>query len=66
MELTINGEKIEAPDGLKLGELLEERGFAPQSVVVERNRELVLRENFASTRLEAGDSLEILHFVGGG
>jgi len=66
MELLINGEAAQLSAGLTVLELLEQRNLQAQTVVVERNRVLVPKDAFAATRLEAGDSLEILHFVGGG
>ena len=35
-------------------------------VVVERNGQIVARPAYANTSIEAGDVLEIVHFVGGG
>ena len=66
MELSINGEKTQVPPGLTLLELLAQRTLKAQDVVVERNLVLVPQDEIATTLLEAGDSLEILHFVGGG
>jgi len=66
MELSINGEAAHVPVGLTLLELLEQRNLKEQEVVVERNFILVPKDAFAATLLEPGDSLEILHFVGGG
>jgi thiamine biosynthesis protein ThiS len=66
MELSINGETAHVPAGLTVLDLLERRNLQAQTVVVERNRVLVPQDAFAATLLEAGDSLEILHFVGGG
>ena len=66
MELSINGEATRLPSGLTVLELLERRNLRAQEVVVERNLVLVPQDAFAATVLEAGDSLEILHFVGGG
>jgi thiamine biosynthesis protein ThiS len=66
MELSINGEAVHVPSGLTVLEFLEQRNLKAQEVVVERNLVLVPRDAFAATRLEPGDSLEILHFVGGG
>ena len=66
MELSINGEAAHAPAGMTVLELLEQRNLEAQEVVVERNLVLVPRDAFAATVLEPGDSLEILHFVGGG
>jgi len=66
MELFINGEAAHAPYGLTVLELLEQRDLKAQEVVVERNLVLVPKDAFAVTVLQAGDSVEILHFVGGG
>ena len=66
MKLTINGETKEVGDGLTLGRLLEQLQIRPARVVVERNREIVARDSYDSTALANGDTLEIVHFVGGG
>ena len=66
MELSINGEAAHVPPGLTVLELLEARNLKAREVVVERNLVLVPQDGFAATVLEPGDSLEILHFVGGG
>ena len=66
MELSINGETAHAPAGLTVLGLLEQRKLETREVVVERNFVLVPKDAFASTMLEPGDRLEILHFVGGG
>jgi thiamine biosynthesis protein ThiS len=66
MKLTINGEEREIADGLTLTALLEDLRIRPARVVIERNREIVAREAYGVTRLADGDTLEIVHFVGGG
>ena len=66
MKLFINGEAKEVTDGLTLAGLLEELEIRPMRVVVERNRNIIARDSYDSTRLSEGDSLEIVHFVGGG
>jgi sulfur carrier protein len=66
MKLTINGDPVEAPDGLTIHALLEHLGLTEGPVAVERNQEVVPRAEHAATRLDEGDSLEIVHFVGGG
>jgi thiamine biosynthesis protein ThiS len=38
----------------------------PDRVAIELNREIVPRDRWAQTRLNDGDELEIVHFVGGG
>ena len=66
MKLKINGEDSEIAAGLTVTALLEELKIRPARVVVERNREIVAREAYGITRLADGDTLEIVHFVGGG
>jgi len=53
-------------DGLNLTSLLEQLQIRPARVVVERNREIVPRESYETILLAEGDTLEIVHFVGGG
>ena len=66
MRLTINGEVRDIPAGLTLAALLEHLGLTDGPVAIERNREVVPRSQHGQVRLEAGDVLEIVQFVGGG
>jgi thiamine biosynthesis protein ThiS len=66
VKIQINGETREIEDGLTVGSLLEELQIRPARVVIELNRDIVSRDVYASTRLNEGDALEIVHFVGGG
>ncbi|HKW26174.1 MAG TPA: sulfur carrier protein ThiS [Terriglobales bacterium] len=66
MKLQVNGEARDLPDGLTLVALLEQLGMKADRVAVELNREIVRREAWAQTRLQEGDRLEIVQFVGGG
>ena len=66
MRITVNGETEEITEGLTLLDLIRERGLNPDIVVAELNRDIVARDNFAAVRLNPGDSLELLPFVGGG
>lgn len=66
MKLKLNGEEKEIADGLSVASLLEQLQIRPARVVVERNREIVPRDAYSSVLLAEGDTLEIVHFVGGG
>ena len=66
MNIRINGEEKQITDGLSIARLLEELQIRPARVVVELNRDIVSREAHGSTLLKEGDTLEIVHFVGGG
>lgn len=65
--LTVNGAERRVPTGSTLAGLLASLGLDPRVVVVERNGSIVRdRESFASLPLAVDDTLEIVHFVGGG
>ena len=66
MIVQLNGEKKDVPAGLSVASLLEELGIRPGRVVVELNRDVVAREAHGATILKEGDTVEIVHFVGGG
>ena len=66
MNLIINGEDRQFDSALTISSLLERLGMKPDRVAVELNRELVPRDRWSGTQLSGGDTLEIVHFVGGG
>ena len=66
MQLRINGESRDFPDGLTLAALIQQLGMKADRVAVELNLEIVPRTNWPDTHLKEGDKLEIVHFVGGG
>jgi thiamine biosynthesis protein ThiS len=65
--MTVNGQERRIPDGWSLADLLASLELDARTVVVERNGTILRdRSSFASVELVADDSLEIVHFVGGG
>ena len=66
ISIRVNGEHRRVADGLTLSQLALELGLEPAKVAVERNLEVVPRSTLADVRVEDGDELEIVHFVGGG
>ena len=65
--VTVNGKERRVPDGWSLADLLASLELDARTVVVERNGTILRdRSSFASVELVADDSLEIVHFVGGG
>lgn len=65
MRLQVNGDTRDVTARTLLG-LVEELGFDPRKVAVERNLEIVPRSLHAETVLEDGDRIELVQFVGGG
>ena len=66
MEITVNGKQQQVDSGTSLGQLLEDLKLDPTRVVIERNFVAVLRDDYTNIKLNDGDSLEIVQFVGGG
>lgn len=64
--MTINGEAREISDGLLLTDFIEELGLGQRKIAVELNREIIRSAEWPSTTLAENDTLEIVHFVGGG
>ena len=63
----VNGEARSVSAGSTMGDLLRTLALDPQLVVVEHNRTILRdRAQYDSLRLAAGDTIEIVHFVGGG
>ena len=66
IRVRLNGEEREIPGGRSVRELLESLELHPELVVVERNRTILERGSYGEVQVEDGDTLELVHFVGGG
>lgn len=66
MNLFLNGEPASVPDAVTVAAFLESLGMPERGVAVERNREIVPKSMYGTTRLAEGDRIEIVQFVGGG
>ena len=65
MEIIVNGEpKTVTP--MSVREFLASLDIDPRRVAVELNLDILPKGDYDNTRLQAGDRLEIVHFVGGG
>lgn len=62
----VNGEDLNVAEEATVHDLLEQLSTPGQGVAVELNREVVPQNAHASTRLHAGDRIEVVQFVGGG
>lgn len=66
MDIIVNGERHDAPDGATLAALLGSLELIPGQVAVEVNGRVVPRAEFPRHALRADDHVEIVRFVGGG
>jgi len=66
VKIWLNGEEREIPDGITVGELLDSLKVVRARVAVEVNLRVVRRADHDTHRLQEGDRVEVVHFVGGG
>jgi thiamine biosynthesis protein ThiS len=66
IQLMVNGEARTIAAPATLENLLTGLQLDPRMVVVELNREIIRRPQLGSIQLKSGDSVELVHFVGGG
>jgi len=65
MQVKVNGDARELPDGETVRALVTRFNLTPEKVAIELNRRL-LRGDKYDTVLKEGDEVEIVTFVGGG
>jgi thiamine biosynthesis protein ThiS len=64
--ITLNGEPYELDGPLSIADLLTKLSIDPRRVAVEHNYAIVKRPLFPDVRVNDGDRIEIVNFVGGG
>lgn len=66
MQITLNGEPYELDAPLSVADLLARLSIDPRRVAIEHNFTILKRPLYAETRVNEGDRIEIVNFVGGG
>ncbi|MFZ6017352.1 MAG: sulfur carrier protein ThiS [Nitrospirota bacterium] len=66
MRLTVNGDILETSNAGTIQELLDELNIEPGRVAVEVNLSIIKKADYSTFRLNDGDKVEIVNFVGGG
>ena len=64
--VAVNGESRSVPAGSNISDLLRLLALDHALLAVEHNRRVVPRAEHAAARLNHGDAVEIVTFVGGG
>lgn len=62
----MNGEARQLPAGSTISDLLRQLSLDRARIAVEHNRRVVPRAEHGTARLNHGDAVEIVTFVGGG
>ena len=66
MQIRLNGESHELPEGVTIYTLLGRLRIEAERVAVEVNRRILTRSEFTAVTVEDGDEVEVVTFVGGG
>ncbi|MBI4972060.1 MAG: sulfur carrier protein ThiS [Candidatus Omnitrophica bacterium] len=66
MKVQINGQIQLIEESISLEQFLGDLKVCKEAVVCELNRSIIQKDQYSKTYLSENDSLEIVHFVGGG
>ena len=66
IQVSVNGEPLRVPSGSTIADVLRQLSLDRARVAVEHNLRVVPRAEHDALRLNHGDRLEIVTFVGGG
>ncbi len=66
VRVQLNGKMREIEGGHTVRSLLESLNLQPGMVVVELNRDILERDGYGDVGIVDGDTIELVHFVGGG
>jgi sulfur carrier protein len=66
MEIKVNGEIREMPEGSSMLDLIRSLGLEERVMASALNMEIVKKDAWNSALLSEGDTIELLDFVGGG
>jgi len=66
MQISLNGETVDAREAKTIAELIDRYQLPPQSVLVEHNGLAVHRHEWSKRPLAEGDRVELVRVVAGG
>ncbi|MFC7062099.1 sulfur carrier protein ThiS [Halobacillus seohaensis] len=67
MSIQVNGRILELEKSVvTIADLLQSYNIQQKISVVEHNKEIINKSHYEQAKLSDGDTLEIVHFVGGG
>ena len=64
--MLLNGKKVALEKEKTIAQLLSENKVNENRVVVELNKEIIVKEDFSKINLKDDDTVEVISFVGGG
>ena len=66
INIKLNGKKTIVDDQISLNKILKNFNIPINRVAIELNKEIVNKKKLSSIKIRNNDSIEIVHFIGGG
>ena len=66
IKIKINGKKTLINYKEKLSKILQDLKIPIKKVAIEINREIIIKKKLNSIKVKENDTIEIVHFIGGG
>ena len=66
IKIKVNGKKILINDKEKLSKILQDLKIPIKKVAIEINRKIIIKKKLNSLKIKENDTIEIVHFIGGG
>jgi len=66
INIKLNGKKTNVDDQISLNKILKNFNIPTNRVAIELNKEIVNKKKLSSIKIKNNDSIEIVHFIGGG
>ena len=66
INIKLNGKKTNVDDQISLNKILKNLNIPINKVAIELNKEIVNKKKLSSIKIRNNDSIEIVHFIGGG
>ena len=66
IKINLNGKSISVPSDTTISKLVKKFKAQPNKIAIELNRKIIKKKNIKKIYLKNKDSLEIVHFIGGG
>ncbi len=66
MNIYVNGEPRDVPEGCTAAQLVELLGLTGRRLAMEVNRDILPRSQYEAHRFQPEDRVEVVHAIGGG
>ena len=66
MKIQLNGNELHLESGTTLKQLIENEGMAGKRLAAEVNHQIITKSEHSDFVLNEGDTVEIVHAIGGG